>query len=60
MREYEIKGGVWVFQLKILIFSYRFDDFTPCLVHVEMNASHIFGPARLCEFFGRSWSWTGF
>ena len=54
MREYEIKGGVWVFQLKILIFSYRFDDFAPRLVHVEMNASHIFGPARLCEFFGRS------
>ena len=44
-REYEVKGGVWVFQLKILIFSYLFDDFAPCLVHVEMNASHIFGSA---------------
>ena len=32
MREYEIKGGVWVFQLKILIFSYRFDDCAPRLV----------------------------
>ena len=49
-REYEVKGGVWVFQLKILIFSYLFDDFAPSWYTWKWMLLTF--SARLCEFFG--------